>query len=121
MLYLNTCGLCLKVACKTGIAPVCKSFLQGMYQTWSGFCEEHAGLFDTWNPDERQSDQCAEYSFNGEIVSCKRFKCLLTCSDMDTSLAEFVIQTAQQFTTFLNDEDKSFGPLSIHIHNIGHI
>ena len=83
-------------------------------------CEEHTGLFDTWNPDERQCNQSAEYSFNGEMVSCTRFICLSTCSDMDTSYAKFGIQTAQQFDTALNDEDESLEPPSIHINHNGH-
>ena len=98
---------------------VCKSFCMEWNKTGQ-VCEEHTGLFDTWNPDERQCNQWAEYSFNGEIVSCTGFRCLLTCSDTDTSYAKYGIQTAQQFDTSLNDEDESFGPPSIHINHIGH-
>ena len=39
---------------------------------------------------------------------------------MDTSYAKFGIQTAQQFDTALSDEDQSFRPPSIHVHDIGH-
>ena len=51
LLYLNVCGRCLKVACETGMAPVCKSFCRECIKTGQ-VCEEHTGLFDTWNPDE---------------------------------------------------------------------
>ena len=40
--------------------------------------------------------------------------------DMDTSYAKFGIKTAQHFDTTVNDENESFGPPSIHIHDIGH-
>ena len=109
----------MKVACETGMACVRKRFCRERIKTGQ-VCEEHTGLYDTWNPDERQCNQCAEYSFNGEMVSCTRFRCLLTCSDMDKSYAKFGIQIAQQFDTALNDEDESFGPPSIHINDIGH-
>ena len=98
---------------------VCKKFCRECIKTGQ-VCEEHTGLFDTWNPDKRQCNQCAEYCFNGEVVSCARFRCLLTCSDMDTSYAKFGIQTAQQFDSALNDEDESFGLPSIHINYVGH-
>ena len=101
------------------MARVCKSFCRECIKTGQ-VCEEHTGLFDTWNPDERLCKHCTEYSFNGEMVSCARFRCLLTCSDMDTSYAKFGIQTAQQFDTALSDEDESFGPPSVHISRIGH-
>ena len=66
------------------------------------------------------TNHCTEYSFDGEMVSCTGFRCLLTCSDTDTSYAKYGIQTAQQFGTALSDEDESFGPPSIHINHIGH-
>ena len=59
---------CLKVACETGMARVCKSFCRECIKTGQ-VCEEHTGLFDTWNLDEHQCNQCTEYSFNGNSSS----------------------------------------------------
>ena len=46
LLYLNACGHCLKVACETGMANICKSFCRECVKTVQ-VCEEHTGHFDT--------------------------------------------------------------------------
>ena len=82
LLCLNSCYTCLKSSIDTGEPPLCQYMCIDCFRN-KRICENHDGLFDTWNPDGRPCVGCAEKSFNGEELECIRLHAIISCSDMD--------------------------------------
>ena len=116
-MYLNSCYKCLKSSIDTCEPPLCQYMCIDCFRN-KRICENHDGLFDTWNPDGRPCVGCAEKSFNGEELQCIRLHAIISCSDMDPTNARYGKDISVRFDQ-LDDIDNQNWPL-FHVHDFGH-
>ena len=118
LLYVNSCTNCLVQAAASGNSPSCNVMCKDCMKSKS-VCGIHKEVYDTWKPDSRLCERCAEEIISKhENITCGRFKTMISCSNMDPSYEKYGKSVSTDFTESLNSNHDDSGV--IHIHDIGH-